>query len=97
MKFAVVTSYANFFVSFDSLSLFFAKFGGVVEMLLKYRADNKKVNNRQFKHHRDYLEKKFFSNINNRQSTIFEQILKTFGQCQNCLYWTFKQPYKPYK
>ena len=25
----------------------------------------------------------FFCNRNNRQGTIFEQILKTFGQCQN--------------
>ena len=38
----------------------------------------------------------FFCNRNNRQSTIFEQNLETFGQCQNCQNLTFKWPYELY-
>ena len=34
---------------------------------------------------------------NYRQSTIFEQVLKIFGECQNCQNWTFKRPYQLYK
>ena len=59
--------------------------------------DAKKSNNWHFQHHGDYFEQKFFCNRNNRPKTISEQILKTFGQCQNCQYQTFKQPYQLYE
>ena len=41
--------------------------------------------------------KEFFCNGNYRQNTIFEQNLKTFGQCQNFQNQTFKWPYQLYK
>ena len=44
----------------------------------------KKVVFWHFQQHRDYLDWRFFSDKNYRQGTISEQILKTFGQCQNC-------------
>ena len=34
----------------------------------------------------------FFCNRNYRQGSISEQILNTFGQCQNCQIQTFEQP-----
>ena len=39
----------------------------------------------------------FFCNTNYRQSTISEQVLKVFGQGQNCQNSTFKWPYQLYK
>ena len=50
-----------------------------------------------FQHHRDYLQEKNFCNRNYRQNTIFQQNLKTFGECQNRQNLTFKWPYQLYK
>ena len=63
----------------------------------RYRVVNKKVNTWHFRYQGDCLEQKFFCIRNYRQSTIFQQILKTFGQCQNCQYSTFEWPYQLYK
>ena len=60
----------------------------------RYRVDNKKVNNWYFQHPLGYLEQTFFCNRFKRQRTISAQILKAFGQCQNCQYLTFKWPYQ---
>ena len=55
-----------------------------------YWVSQKKLSFDNFQHYRDYLEWRFFCNENKRQRTISEQILKTFGQCQNCQNLTFK-------
>ena len=47
-------------------------------------------------HDPDYLQWIFFC-IYYRQSTISQQILETFGQCQNCQNQTFKWLYQLYK
>ena len=44
-----------------------------------------------------FCQKKLLCNENYRQNTIFEQNLKTFGECQNCQNLTFKWPYQLYK
>jgi len=45
---------------------------------------HKKRSRGNFKHDRDYLQLILFCSENYRQRTISEQILETFGQCQNC-------------
>ena len=57
----------------------------------------KKVSRGNFRHDPDYLQWIFFCNRNYRQNTISQQILETFGQCQNCQYQTFKWLYQLYK
>ena len=37
-----------------------------------------------FQHYQDHLQYEFLYSQNYRQSTISEQILKIFGECQNC-------------
>ena len=53
----------------------------------------KKLSFDNFQHYQDYIEWKFFYDENKRQRTISEQIMKTFGQCQNL---TFEYPYQLY-
>ena len=58
---------------------------GIVSRLeSRYRVDNKKSVILHFQHYLDYVKWKFFCNRNYKQNTISEQVLKTFGQCQNC-------------
>ena len=57
------------------------------------QGESKKSFNLQFQHHQDFLEDKKFCNINYSHSAISEQVLKLFGQCQNCQNLIFEQPY----
>ena len=61
----------------------------------EYRVSQKKVSFAIFSSIHTTYTGNFFCNRNNRQSTIFEQNLETFGQCQNCQNLTFKWPYQP--
>ena len=72
--------YANKFLFFFSSLL----------SVLRYLVSQKKLSFDNFQHYQDYLEWRFFCYENKRQRTISEQILKTFGQCQNCQNLTFE-------
>ena len=50
----------------------------------------KKLSFDYFQYFGDYLEWKFFCNENKKQRTKSEQIMKTFGRCQNFQNLTFK-------
>ena len=61
-----------------------------IEVVVVVLGVPKKLSFDNFQHYRDYLEWRFFCYENKRQRAISEQILKTFGQCQNCQNLTFK-------
>ena len=61
------------------------------------QGESKKRFNLHFQHHQDFLEDKKFCNINYSHSAISEQVLKLFGQCQNCQNLIFEWPYQLYK